>query len=289
MTAVSSDVDEAAGEASADGHASIHEDGSEWTATPDAAASTSSIWFRRLWMAAVAVAVGALVLGVATWAVGRTGPSMTVLPQPTQVPETPPDGAPSPDATAASTPTGSPPSASAGPSAAPGLTTHPTTPTAQTTAPTTAPTPTPTTLAIGAVRSLQWVGQTTSYVAQTNGLGVLIQVTASSGTPTKQAATFTVVAGLARADCYSFTSGGRYLRHFNYRLRLDINNSSALFRQDATFCARSGSVAGAVAFESVNYPGRYIHQRANELWLDPLENTTAFRTDSSFLTATAWA
>jgi hypothetical protein len=137
------------------------------------------------------------------------------------------------------------------------------------------PTPTPATLLSGrhALRSVDHPGR---YVREADGLGVV----SSYG-----ATTFTFVAGLADSDCYSLRdSAGRYLRHYAFRARLDADDGSAIFKKDATFCARPGSVAGSVSLESYNYPGRYLRYRADfGLWLDPEQNTGTFRASRSFM------
>jgi hypothetical protein len=147
-------------------------------------------------------------------------------------------------------------------------------------------------LAPNTTRSLQSVSQSDGYVVQVDNLANMAQVTASSSADTKQAATFTVVPGLADAGCFSFTASGRYLRHDGYRLRLDTNDSQQGFLDDATFCARTGSASGSVCLESKNYPNRYIHRRGSELWLDLkglLQDTATFRAESSFYPVASWA
>ena len=144
-------------------------------------------------------------------------------------------------------------------------------------------------LAANTTRSLRWAGQPDQYLMRVGDLGNVGQVSTGSSTATKQAATFTVVAGLADPNCFSFTAGGRYLRHASYRLRLDFNDSSTLFRNDATFCARTAPVSGAVCFESKNYPNYYIKKYQNELWIDRLQDTAEFRMNVSFYSVAAWA
>jgi hypothetical protein len=140
-----------------------------------------------------------------------------------------------------------------------------------------------------AARSLQSVNYPGRYVRHNNYLGYLDPVTSASSTLTKQDATFTIVRGLADANCHSFQgTGGRYLRHYNARLRLDADNGTALFRQDATFCARPGSASGTVSLESYNLAGRYLRHRDFQLWVDLTDNTALFRADSSFRAVTAW-
>jgi hypothetical protein len=99
-------------------------------------------------------------------------------------------------------------------------------------------------------------------------------------------ATFTVVAGLANANCYSFESvnvPGSFLRHNNMRLVLAGNDGSAIFRADATFCGRAGLAGGGTtSFESFNFPGRYLRHYNYELRLDPRSTDTVFAGDASF-------
>jgi len=138
-----------------------------------------------------------------------------------------------------------------------------------------------------ALRSVDSPGD---YVSQSGRLGILGPVGATSSAATRQAATFTFVPGLADPRCYSLRDAtGRYLRHYAFRIRLDTDDRSAIFQKDATFCARPGSTAGSVSLESYNYPGRYLRHRGNlQLWLDPSENTAAYRASRSFVLVAPW-
>jgi hypothetical protein len=139
-------------------------------------------------------------------------------------------------------------------------------------------------------RSLQSVSNLDRYVDQVSNLANLDQVTSSSSLTTRQSATFTIVPGLANSGCYSLRgTGNRYLRHSNFRLRAEVSDSSTLFKLDATFCAKVGSVSGSVLLEASNYAGYYVHRRNFELWIDQYQDTAAFRADSSFRATTAWA
>lgn len=82
-----------------------------------------------------------------------------------------------------------------------------------------------------------------------------------------------------RLQSYNFPD--RYLRHANYRARIDSNVSPA---QDAQFKMVAGLTdARGVSFESVNFPGRFLRVRANgEVWLDANDSTAAFATDATF-------
>ncbi|SDS89395.1 AbfB domain-containing protein [Actinoplanes derwentensis] len=100
-------------------------------------------------------------------------------------------------------------------------------------------------------------------------------------------ATVTVVAGLGDEACFSFRlSDGRFLRHFDYRLRFDASDDSDLFRADATFCQESGTDAGTIRLRSKNYPDYRIHQRKDaSLYIDKPEGA-AFDGESSFMVQT---
>lgn len=147
------------------------------------------------------------------------------------------------------------------------------------------------TLPTNTTRSLQSVNYTGRYtVARSDNLGYVDPVTSSSTTAVKQSATFTVVPGLADANCYSFrNSAGRYLRHWDYRIRFDTDDGTTVFDKDATYCARPGTTSGSVRLESYNYPGRYIRHYNYELRLDIYQATDTFRADSSFTAVSPWA
>ncbi|GAB3847715.1 AbfB domain-containing protein [Dactylosporangium cerinum] len=141
------------------------------------------------------------------------------------------------------------------------------------------------TVPTGAV-SLESVNYPGRYVRHLDSLGRIDPVTTASTAQTKADATFTVVNGLASPGCYSFqTKSGLFLRHRDFRLRVDANTGDATFRADATFCAADGSVAGSVSFVSYNYPSRRIRHRDFALWLDPIQSAA----DSSFRVTAAWA
>jgi hypothetical protein len=144
-------------------------------------------------------------------------------------------------------------------------------------------------LPVGA-QSLESVNYPGRYVRHQDSLGRLDPVSATSPTQIKLDATFTIVNGLASPACYSFQArNGQFLRHRDWRLRVDVNAGDPTFRADATFCAVDGSVAGSVALASYNYPSRRIRHRDFVLWLDTYQDTATFRADSSFSVTTAWA
>ncbi|GIE33673.1 hypothetical protein Ait01nite_067180 [Actinoplanes italicus] len=77
----------------------------------------------------------------------------------------------------------------------------------------------------------------------------------------KNDATFTVRRGLSDSSCYPFESvnyPGRFLRHAGGRIRLAVDEGSALFTADATFCVRPGLGGTGVSLEPINQPGSFV-------------------------------
>ncbi|MBO3744181.1 AbfB domain-containing protein [Actinoplanes flavus] len=94
----------------------------------------------------------------------------------------------------------------------------------------------------------------------------------------------TVVPGLADDSCYTFhTEDGRYLRHYDFRLRFDVAEDSDLFRADATFCQEAGTAIGTVRLRSKNYPEYLVHRRGEQLYIDRPDGSAGFVTASSFM------
>ncbi|MGW4111021.1 family 43 glycosylhydrolase [Actinosynnema sp. NPDC004786] len=138
-------------------------------------------------------------------------------------------------------------------------------------------------------RSLEAVDLPGRYVRHLDYLGRVDAVTSGSPAQVKQDATVTVVPGLASPSCSSFqAANGMFLRHRDWRLRLEANTGTAQFREDATFCAGPGSVTGSVSLAPVNAPDRRLRHRDYELWVDPYQDTARFRDDSSFRLTAPW-
>jgi hypothetical protein len=133
------------------------------------------------------------------------------------------------------------------------------------------------------LHSLESVNYPGRYIDVRDSLGYLDPLSGTDSAQARKNATFTVKSGLADASCFSFMAAdGSYLRHRDFRIHLDADDGSTLFKQDATFCPHPGLVSGSVSFESYNYPGRYLRHRNFELWIDPYDDSTGFRNDSSF-------
>jgi DNA-directed RNA polymerase specialized sigma24 family protein len=229
-------------------------------------------------IAAIAVGVVVLAGGAVSYAVARPDP-----PASTATVRLLPD-----------TPSVRPPTASPAPTAAAPTRTVASSPTAATrTVATSRPTRSSSAVAAPflARHALRSVGSPGRYVREIDDLSFLASVSANSSMETKRDATFTIVTGLADSDCYSFRDRtGRYLRHSFFRVRLDADDGSNLFKKDVTFCVRIGSASGSFILQSYNYPGRYLHYRNNfELWVDPIEDSDAFLASASFNAVAPWA
>ncbi|HET9642061.1 MAG TPA: endo-1,4-beta-xylanase [Burkholderiaceae bacterium] len=86
------------------------------------------------------------------------------------------------------------------------------------------------------------------------------------------------VSAIHRMQSYNFP--GMYLRHQNFRARIDANVSLV---EDMQFRVAAG-LAGSdtISFESVNFPGWYLRQRNGEVWLDPKDGSASFNADATW-------
>ncbi len=77
------------------------------------------------------------------------------------------------------------------------------------------------------------------------------------------------------------------LRHKNFRVYLERNDGSELFKKDATFEVTQGNAAqeGAISFRSVNFPNHFLRHKNFELWIDESRDAH-FAADSSFTLVT---
>lgn len=72
----------------------------------------------------------------------------------------------------------------------------------------------------------------------------------------------------------------RYLRHWDFRARLDPNVTVLADSQFRIVPGLAGG--GSVSLESTNYPGYYLRHRNNEAWVDRRDGTALFNSDASF-------
>ncbi|MFD9048810.1 AbfB domain-containing protein [Streptomyces zaomyceticus] len=148
------------------------------------------------------------------------------------------------------------------------------------------------------LRVTTW-GHTNRYLRHADSLAFTEVVDGSSGALLKQDATYTVRRGLADSSCYSFESvnyPGRFLRHADSRVRSAPDDGTALFRQDATFCARPGVGGTGITFESINVPGSYLRHYASQVYIasgggggDHFNRPQALSADSSWSLTAPWA
>ncbi|MFI6007420.1 glycoside hydrolase family 43 protein [Streptomyces sp. NPDC051243] len=94
-----------------------------------------------------------------------------------------------------------------------------------------------------------------------------------------------LVPGLADPSGVSFQSLNqptRYLRHSYYQLRLDANDGTTRFAQDATFHRTAGLADPSwSSFRSHSHPDRYIRHFNYALRIDPISTATG-RADATF-------
>ncbi|GAA1036666.1 glycoside hydrolase family 2 [Virgisporangium ochraceum] len=141
-------------------------------------------------------------------------------------------------------------------------------------------------------------GYTDRYLRHQNSLAYTAVVNASSDATTKADATYTVRAGLADGSCYSFESvnfPGQFLRHANSRAQNSVNDGSALFRADATWCARTGLSGTGVSLESWNFRGSFLRHYNAEVWMTDgaggpaYSNPDPWVNDSTWVIGSPWA
>ncbi|MCP2245455.1 AbfB domain-containing protein [Lentzea aerocolonigenes] len=139
-------------------------------------------------------------------------------------------------------------------------------------------------------------GFTDRYLRHRDGLARTDVVSGTSDDLLKSDATFVIRRGLADQTCYSLESRnfpGDFLRHADFRVRLNANDNTDLFRRDATFCAQPGT--GGVRLESVNELGTNIRHYAEEVWVasnggaHTYDNPASYNQDVSWAVSSPWA
>lgn len=126
----------------------------------------------------------------------------------------------------------------------------------------------------------------------------IARITASSPATDKADATWIVRPGLADGSCVSFESAnasGRYLRHYDYRIRLDANDGSSLFGRDATFCPTAGNSGQGHSLRSSNYTTRYLRHYDHAVYIasnggsGSWDATAHWADDTSWLAVGPWS
>ncbi|MGI5498900.1 AbfB domain-containing protein [Lentzea sp. CA-135723] len=147
------------------------------------------------------------------------------------------------------------------------------------------------------LRVATW-GHTDRYLRHADSLAYTEIVNGGSSATLKADATYTVRRGLADSSCYSFESvnfPGQFLRHAASRVRNSPNDGSALFREDATFCARPGLSGTGVTLESINKPGSYLRHFESQVFVASgnaeagFDRPQTLTADSTWTMAAPWA
>lgn len=133
-------------------------------------------------------------------------------------------------------------------------------------------------------------GFTDRYLRHRDGLARTDVITMTSDPLSRMDATFVVRPGLADPSCYSLESRnipGNYLRHSAFRVRLNANDNTDLFRRDATFCAQQGT--GGVRLASINELGTSVRHYAEEVWVASNSGAHTYDNPTMYAEDTSWA
>ncbi|WP_218060589.1 AbfB domain-containing protein [Micromonospora sediminicola] len=132
-------------------------------------------------------------------------------------------------------------------------------------------------------------GFTDRYLRHRNFLAVTSVLDTGSAEPDRRDATFRVQSGLADPTCVSLAAvniAGAYLRHRDFRVRLESFTDTALFRADATFCPESAP--GGVRLRSVNLTDRYLRHYDAAGYVAEPGGGNAFDNPAHFDDDTVW-
>ncbi|KAJ6111410.1 alpha-N-arabinofuranosidase B [Penicillium sp. IBT 18751x] len=157
-----------------------------------------------------------------------------------------------------------------------------------------------TALTVGSSISLRATtsGYNTRYIAHTGTTVNTQVVTSSSSTTLKQQASWKVHTGLGNSGCYSFESvdtPGSYIRHYNFELLVEANDSTKQFYEDATFCPMAGLNAGGSSIRSWSYPTRFFRHYNNVLYIaseggvDTFDATASYNADVTWVISAGFA
>ncbi|GAA2660733.1 hypothetical protein GCM10010307_78470 [Streptomyces vastus] len=81
-----------------------------------------------------------------------------------------------------------------------------------------------------------------------------------------------------RFSSYNFPD--RFIRHWEYRAKLEPNVTNLADSQFRVVAGLSGS--GTVSLESANFPGYYLRHKNYELWVEKNDGSATFRNDATF-------
>ncbi|WP_406356361.1 family 43 glycosylhydrolase [Streptomyces sp. NBC_00658] len=89
-----------------------------------------------------------------------------------------------------------------------------------------------------------------------------------------------VADGLTPVRFSSYNYPGRFIRHWEFRARLEANVTNLADSQFRVVTGLAGS--GTVSLESANFPGYYLRHKNYELWVEKNDGTATFLADASF-------
>ncbi|MFJ2439448.1 family 43 glycosylhydrolase [Streptomyces sp. NPDC087658] len=89
-----------------------------------------------------------------------------------------------------------------------------------------------------------------------------------------------VADGVTPVRLSSYNYPDRYLRHWEFRAKLEPDVTNLADSQFRVVPGLAGS--GTVSLESANYPGYYLHDRGDEVWVEKDDGSAVFRTAASF-------
>lgn len=78
----------------------------------------------------------------------------------------------------------------------------------------------------------------------------------------------------------SYNLADRYIRHWEYRARVEANVTNLADSQFRIVTGLNGG--GTVSLESTNFPGYYLRHRNYEMWVERNDGSATFRADASF-------
>ncbi|WP_128376247.1 family 43 glycosylhydrolase [Streptomyces cavernae] len=89
-----------------------------------------------------------------------------------------------------------------------------------------------------------------------------------------------VADGLTPVRFSSYNYPNRFIRHWEYRAKLEANVANLADSQFRIVPGLAGS--GTVSLESANFPGYYLRHKNYELWVEKNDGTTLFKNDATF-------
>jgi non-reducing end alpha-L-arabinofuranosidase len=138
----------------------------------------------------------------------------------------------------------------------------------------------------------------TRYLAHTGATVNTQVVTSGSSAALRQQATWIVRAGLGNSACFSFESRdtpNSFIRHAYFALRVDANDRSKLFAEDATFCPMAGLNGKGNTIRAWSYPARYIRHFQNTVYvasnggIQTFDGVGSFNDDASWVVGNGFA